>query len=119
MAQDFVFHFGSFLVLILITVLTLQKSIVELDTKRLEASLAIPAQIKILPGRVTRAVTNDNSGVELVKSAYQSLNTGIDNLQIRERLDGFFTNIYESFNSFTLPRLDLGQSSRQNNEIKR
>ena len=49
----------------------------------------------------TLCFMNDNSGVELVKSAYQSINTGIDNLQIRERLDGFFTNIYESFNSFT------------------
>lgn len=119
MAQDFVFHFGSFLVLILITVLTLQKSIVELDTKRLEASLAIPAQIKILPGRVTRAVTEEHGGVELMKSAYQSINSGIDNLQIRERLDGFFTQIYQSFNSITLPTLDLGQSTRQNTEIKR
>jgi hypothetical protein len=115
--QDFVFHFGSFLVLILITVLTLQKSIVELDTKRLEASLAIPAQIKILPGRVTRAVT-DVDGVVLMKAAYNSINTGIDNLQIRERLDGFFTQIYSSLNSITLPTLDLGQSSRQNTEIK-
>jgi len=115
-SQEFGFHFGSFLVLILITVLTLQKSIVELDTKRLEASLAIPAilpQFKTLPGRVTRAVTN----VDL-NGAYHSINTGIDNLQIRERLDGFFTQIYSSLNSITLPTLDLGQSSRtQNTEI--
>jgi len=115
-SQDFVFHFGSFLVLILITVLTLQKSIVELDTKRLEASLAIPAQIKILPGRVTRAVTNVD-GVVLMQTAYNSINTGIDNLQIRERLDSFFTQIYSSLNSITLPTLDLGTSSRQNTEV--
>ena len=98
----------------------LRKSIVELDTKRLEASLAMPVEIKILPSRVTRAITEeDNNGVEFIKSAYITFNSGIDNLQIRERLDGFFTQIYQSFNSIKLPALDLGQSSRQNKEIKR
>ena len=84
-------------------------------------------------------------GVVLMQTAYNSINTGIDNLQIRERLDSFFTQIYSSLNSITrvffacmwnwillkctldfltvvphavmLPTLDLGTSSRQNTEV--
>lgn len=105
MSQDFTFQYGSLLVLILITVLTLQKSLVELDTVRQKSetlSLLEPINFREISGRVTRAIREEQLKVQ------NAISGGMGESGLATQLDNFFSQVFNGIASLNWDSFGFG-----------